>query len=135
MLEGHRLVFDEFLTAPTATAPAYTDQSLQLWLGTADRRAIFAVVDSANASDTLHVQVEHSADGVNFFPKNGGGIEIEDPARCGFSPGTVTKVWGYDNGLITALEFVRLKVWFVTAASGTSAHVRIWVALRDPCWL
>lgn len=126
-------VFDEFVPAATSSAPVYTKDDIARSLGTYNSLAIHVVTDNVNgATGTVNVQVQHSSDGRAWINKSsyatgaggGGSPELSKPIGAG-----QTSVYGYEDGSMPSLEFVRLKLYFTGVI--TAGHVRIHVTARD----
>ena len=142
MRAANILVFDEIVqassTANPVTVPFLTDQSLNDRLGVFDMLALMAVVDSLTGTGLLWVQIEHSADGRNWLPKNstaeiGGdtapsappkGVSLKGPAQAAFAGG--------DAGGSPSLAFVRLRIDVqAPATASVSGRVRVFVTGRN----
>jgi hypothetical protein len=119
MRAANILVFDEIVQSPAGVkTSANTDQSLNDRLGAFDMLALMAVVDNLSGAGKLWVQIEHSADGRNWLPKNGD-AEIGGAAGIALSgPGQVFYA-GSDAGTTVSLAFVRLRV-DVEASAGAA---------------
>jgi len=115
------LVFDEFLNGPMVYY--YTKDDWDEALGAYDQLAIHAVVDNIDASGTLTVQVQNSADRKHYINKNSS-PEISQA----ISIGQITTFAGYENGTKPSLRYVRLAISLVTTAR---AHVKLLVTTRD----
>ena len=73
------------------------------------------------------MQVEHSGDGRNWVAKQTV-PEVGGSGGAAILAGQVSTAYGYDNGTLPSLPFVRLKVRLTTT---TSAHVKVYATGRD----
>jgi hypothetical protein len=120
MRQSSTRVLDEFLagSGPFRTADHYNDP-----LGKCDQLSIQAVVDNVDATGTITVQVEHSADNMNFMAKGAPAINAVT-----INTGVTNTCAGVDTGTSPSLRFVRLAI---TLATTTKAHVKLYVTMRD----
>src|SRR5436305_1596030 len=119
MLMTSMTVFDDFLLANVAVL---TSQELIVALGQYDYLALQAVADNVTVNGTLTVQIQHSADGRLFGPKNG----TAEIAAQTITASQTTPLYGYDGSTAPSLAFIRLSI-----AATVAAHVRIMVTARD----
>jgi hypothetical protein len=116
------LVFDDFISG--AGTVVYTRPDFYDKLGGVDKLALCAVSDQVTTTGTLTVQIEHSADGVNWIAKSG----TAEIAAADLTAGSTEVAYGYDPGTSPTLGLVRLSL---TIATSTMAHVKLWVTGRD----
>lgn len=128
------LVFDEFvaLSSTQQTQVFYTSSALNELLAVSDQMGIQVVVDDVehvgSGEVTVSVQVQTSADGTYWASKN---PSMEVPA-FGVAPGAATiSPYSADQGVLPTLSFARLAITFASSAPPASAHVRVYVTLRD----
>ena len=124
MRRANLIAFDDYVSDAT---PQYSTTELNKTLGEFDSWALQVVVDDPKNATSITVQLETSADGRNWLPKN------DQPEVSGIlGAGTSTVLQGRDPGTIgPGLTLVRLKVTMFAAGSVPSAHLKIWVRGGD----
>jgi hypothetical protein len=120
--------FNDFVHGTTTV---YTSSEFDALLGSADRLALCAVLDSFSGGTPAHlfVQIQHSGDGRNWENLNTVFPEIDDVVLG--SNQTIVS-YGYDNTAIPTQSFVRLAIWMTeNGASAPNAHIEVWACGRD----
>lgn len=123
MRNDQLVAFDENIINTQSTGPVavYTPVDLSSRLGLPDQLTWHAISDQLNATDTLNVNLQHSADGRNWVTKT--------TASAGVSATTTNNLVGSDQGLTPSLGFVRFQIYF--NSSTTFGHVKVLVTARD----
>jgi hypothetical protein len=125
-------VFDAYLsgssTVPNLVVVAQTDESFNDVLGFYDQLAFQVVVTDTmvgTAPAGLTMQIAHSADGLHYVSKNAT-PEVSLPAQLNIGTDTYMS-FGFDDGSVPSLGFVRLVLVLTAAVGPVRAHVRIMV--------
>ena len=134
MRRANLIAFDDFVMDAT---PQYSSTELNNTLGEFDSWALQAIVDSPSNATAITVQLETSADGRNWSPKNA------RPELSGaLVAGDTTVLQGRDPGTIgPGMALIRLKVTLAGPGAPPSAHVKVWIRGGDqagtflPCHL
>lgn len=121
MRKLHQLTFDDFVVSG---GTVYTKTDLNDILGQVDQLAIQAIVDQVNANGSTTIQIQHSADQINWTNKN---ATAEINAGT-LSTNTTCKLFGSDAGSTPSLGYVRLAISLTTT---NQAHIKIWVTGRN----
>lgn len=128
------LVFDEVVSVVgISTQSTLTSTELNEQLARADAMAIQVVVSDVTAGGGAAPQVgaaiETSADGVLWATKSA----TQEVAYFDVvTNATRVSAYSYDASGLPSLRFVRLRVMLKsTVSTGASAHIRVWVTLRD----
>ena len=115
------LVFDEEIYG---TNPVFTSDEHSEHLGRCDQLSLQAVIDKVSAAGSIAVQIQHSADGRHFVPKNGS-PEVSSTLTVG-----QTNVFsGGDMSTAPTLGYVRLSISL--SGASFSAHVKVYATMRD----
>jgi hypothetical protein len=131
MLRAKALVFDDIISVSgPGSALYYTSADFDEFLAQGDQIAIQAIADNLSGGK-ISVWIETSADGRHWATKNAA------PEVAPYPPSsTPTQVilfpYGGDGGGLPSGGFVRLRITFAeTATAVRTAHLRVFVALRD----
>lgn len=124
MRRANLIAFDDYVMDAT---PQYSTTELNNALGEFGAWNLQAVVDDPRNVDSITLQLETSADGRNWAPKN---AQPEVSGTVG--GGTTTVLQGRDPGTIGAgMALVRLKLSLFGALAAPSAHVKVWIRGGD----
>ena len=117
------LVWDDFIAG--AGTVVYTRPELNDRLADPDQLGLCAVTDQVTgASGSISVQIQHSADGINWTNKN----TTAEINAASLSTTATNVAYGSDSGATPSLGLVRLKITLTTA---TQAHLKLWATGRD----
>lgn len=127
MLKFQALVFDQSIQASAQPVTYYTPAAMNERLASADKLGIMAVTDTASGggSQQVTVQIQVSGDGMFWANKNG----TAEIANGTMGTTGVTSLYGADASASASMGFVRLAI---TLSTATTAHVKVYVAGRDP---
>lgn len=117
MPRARLLVFDDFVHG---TNPVYSSAFFNLALGEMECIALEAEVQAYADLSSVTVQVETSADGLSWKPKNG----AADISQGSVAQGYPAVLFGSDTGAVIAAAMARVKITLGGAAP--SAYVRVW---------
>lgn len=112
-------VFDDVIHG---TNPVYTSQTFNAPLGQFDTLVVQAVVDNVDATGTLDLYLQHSADGKNWSDLVTGAL---------FVVGTVVGQQVTKSAASTAPALALVRILMRCNAPTTRAHVRVFVTARD----
>jgi len=121
MRRFNALVFDDIVTSEPATTSSTYDAAL----GQFDNVSLHVVIDTASASGTLQIFVQHSCNGEDWVSKFGGAALLTATVTAG---ATTTKTAGEPVGGELSMAFVRLGMRLNTTGL---ARVRLYATARD----
>jgi hypothetical protein len=135
------LVFDDYIKSPTGrNLVTNSNELLDDVLGMFDQLAIHVVAGDGVVNGSidplqLSVNIQHSADGLNWLDKFASPvIPLTTILPNGATPATVTLPPGYDDGSLPSLALVRLRLnlrALGSAAAPISAKIKIHVTCND----
>lgn len=126
MKRFHSLVFDEVISLPNS--PTTTSLDWAQKLASIDILQLFTVIDNVQGGGgTVAFTINHSPDGRNWLPKNGG---VADMTSNTLTTGTTQFKDATDPNWSTkvASGYVQIQM---TLTTSTSAHVKLYVTGRD----